>query len=393
MNDSINLNEKSGKSAAGGGFLNSKKFLKSLFSVKNVYETDKLDFLKSVKKEICILGFKINKKIKCSPYEKYILNHISSIEQLLKLKWYIAAKPEIQEVIESDKPNDKLTVENLYKNLDSEAKNNLDKIIKRNSRVIKFKKDLNRDPAPQEIYTKEELEALEKITQFNKEIEVYEDYFKWKDYILPVNFFEASVFLYKHGIESLKNKNIQGAIIDAGANIGDSALVFSKEFPQNKVISFEPTKKNYEICQKTISLNNSNNIIIENMGLGDKKETCAMDYFGALGVGSYISDKGKEKIEMTTLDNYVKENNLQVGLVKVDIEGFEPNFLKGAKETLQTQAPVLLLSIYHNCHDFFKVKPMVEEIMKNSKYKYRYDFYQPVYNSTISECLLICEKI
>lgn len=53
-----------------------------------------------------------------------------------------------------------------------------------------------------------------------------------------------------------------------------------------------------------------------------------------------------EEIELVTLDSYVKEHNLKIGLIKVDIEGFEMEFLKGAKETICTQKPTMILSIY-----------------------------------------------
>ena len=125
------------------------------------------------------------------------------------------------------------------------------------------------------------------------------------------------------------------------------------------------------------------------MGLGNEDKVSYIVSMGVLGTGSQVADNGSEKIKMTTLDKYVKENNIQVGLIKTDVEGFEPNLLRGAQETLRTQAPVLLISIYHNCSDFFKIKPMIEEIMKTSKYKYRYDFFQPVYNATYSILLII----
>ena len=117
---------------------------------------------------------------------------------------YVVAKPDIQKVFESEKPDDKLLVENLYKNLDDEAKSHLDKIIKRNKRVIDFCRFLCRYPNAEEIYTKEDFELYKKTIEFKKEIEVYDDYYKWKNFILPVNFFEPSVFLFEHGLNSLK---------------------------------------------------------------------------------------------------------------------------------------------------------------------------------------------
>ncbi len=381
------------KNVVGGGY---KAFTKKLFSIKNIYKYDNYGMLQYLYKKICILGFQIYVKMKRTQYERYLFDKLQPLvmSSILNDLNYVTGNSEIQATIESDKPQDKLIVENLYKNLDEKAKNNLDKILKRNARVVNYTENLSKFPKADEIYSKEELEELQKSIQLKKEVRVLENYFQLKDYILPVNWFEPSVFLYKHGIDSINNKDlIKGAIIDAGANIGDSAIVFSKNFPNNKIISFEPIEKNYKLCQKTMMLNKVDNVIIENMGLGNEDKVSYIVSMGVLGTGSQVADNGSEKIKMTTLDKYVKENNIQVGLIKTDVEGFEPNLLRGAQETLRTQAPVLLISIYHNCSDFFKIKPMIEEIMKTSKYKYRYDFFQPVYNATIAECLLICERI
>lgn len=59
-------------------------------------------------------------------------------------------------------------------------------------------------------------------------------------------------------------------------------------------------------------------------------------------------NKKYEEISIITLDSFVEENNIRVGLIKVDIEGSEQDFLKGAEKTIKTQKPFLLISIYHN---------------------------------------------
>lgn len=43
---------------------------------------------------------------------------------------------------------------------------------------------------------------------------------------------------------------------------------------------------------------------------------------------------GSITVPMITVDDYVNNNNLEVGLIKVDIEGAEPLFLEGAKNTI-----------------------------------------------------------
>ena len=92
---------------------------------------------------------------------------------------------------------------------------------------------------------------------------------------------------------------------------------------------------------------------------------------------------------MTTVDDYVNDNNLDVGLIKVDIEGAEPLFLEGAKQTIIKQRPVLLLSIYHSAHDFFELKPLIESW--GVKYKYR--IYKPAIETATLEILLIAEPV
>ena len=78
-----------------------------------------------------------------------------------------------------------------------------------------------------------------------------------------------------------------------------------------------------------------------------------------------------------------------MGLIKVDIEGAEQIFLKGAKQTISTQRPILLLSIYHNIDDFFNIKPLIESWDLNYKYK----IYRPHIPEIFRDTLLIAEPI
>jgi hypothetical protein len=68
----------------------------------------------------------------------------------------------------------------------------------------------------------------------------------------------------------------------------------------------------------------------------------------------------EEEVPVQTLDAYAEEHGLEVGLIKADIEGAEPAFLQGARETIIKHRPILLISIYHYPDDFFGIKPMIE---------------------------------
>ena len=90
---------------------------------------------------------------------------------------------------------------------------------------------------------------------------------------------------------------------------------------------------------------------------------------------------------MTSLDKYVEENNLKVGLIKTDLEGSEQQFLKGAEKTIKTQRPTLLISIYHTASDFFTIKPLIESWDLN----YNFRIVKPLDGEIMLETLLICE--
>lgn len=140
-------------------------------------------------------------------------------------------------------------------------------------------------------------------------------------------------------------------VIDAGAWIGDfSAYAASKGAT---AYAFEPTKETYEWLQKTADLNEGRVIPILK-GLGDKKETLSISIdTNNSGGNSLLKSEGRsEQAEITTVDTFVKEHNLQrVDFIKSDIEGFERYMLMGARETLKRFAPKLAICTYHSLED------------------------------------------
>lgn len=53
-----------------------------------------------------------------------------------------------------------------------------------------------------------------------------------------------------------------------------------------------------------------------------------------------------EQIKLITFDSYVQENGLEkLDFIKIDVDGHEPKFLEGAKETIMKFKPDILLEI------------------------------------------------
>jgi hypothetical protein len=80
------------------------------------------------------------------------------------------------------------------------------------------------------------------------------------------------------------------------------------------------------------------------------------------------SNNTYEKIKLTTLDNFVHEQNLgKVDFIKADIEGAERDMLKGAGGVLKEFAPKLALCTYHLPDD----PEMLESLIKDANPNYR----------------------
>lgn len=233
-----------------------------------------------------------------------------------------------------------------------------------------------------------------KKTFLSKIIKLSDNCWSYEGYKLPDNKFEISVFYYKYFIPTLKKPTFfkNKDIIDVGGFNGDSALLFSN-YTKKKVYTFEPIEGLYNKILETIKLNNLKNVIPINCALGSiaaTKDIAVADFGGSTMLSKdFYKDNKTAQIRVDTLDNFVEQNKLNVGLIKVDIEGYEQEFLKGAIQTLKKQRPTLLISIYHTFEDFFDIKPMIEDL--NLGYKFKIE--RPVNDQIFTETLLIAEGI
>ncbi len=214
---------------------------------------------------------------------------------------------------------------------------------------------------PQEIteINKINSEFLPNIFKLSDSLYAYDDYF------LPINHFTSEVFFYKYNLDILEPQTLvkirQKDIIDAGAYIEDTAILFEREFCDKNIYSFELTQTHFKLMQRTLKLNKSKRIIPINKGLGAKEMTMRINVCGdGSSIITHCISDNVEDVKIITLDSFINKNKIEVGFIKVDIEGAEMDFLKGAKETICTQKPTLLISLYHLGKDYFQIKPLIE---------------------------------
>lgn len=135
-------------------------------------------------------------------------------------------------------------------------------------------------------------------------------------------------------------------VIDVGANYGDSSIWWSKTF-ESKVIAFEPLPNLFEILEENIRMNRSD-VIPYNIALGNGNVIIGKSD------GIMISAGGNLKINSRKLDSYLFD---KVDILKIDVEGFEFDVLKGSEETIVRFKPRIILETHSKalrkiCHRF-----------------------------------------
>lgn len=277
----------------------------------------------------------------------------------------------------------------LIKGLDEESITTVVRILQR----MQIISDGNM--ALQDIYTTEELLELEKIRDdfASKIVKIDDNLFYYNGFYLPVNQFDSSVFYSKYGMHRLttlgqiRNKEI----IDAGGYVGDTAILLSP-LTDKTVHVFEASPANASIIQETIKLNSLTNISLIEKALTNHSGEIQLSLGERNSCNSVVERQGysytkRILVPAITLDDYVKENNLQIGLIKVDIEGGEQLLLEGARETIRNQKPIIMISIYHSATDFFEIKPILEELCPD----YTFRIVKPINSAIAIETILLAE--
>jgi len=200
------------------------------------------------------------------------------------------------------------------------------------------------------------------------------------EYILPIKYFAPDVFVRHYGLkelsDELKNYITGKDFLDLGAFYGDTCLIFSNYKPR-RIYAYEPVKSTFDLMIETLHKNNIDIVVPINKGVGEEKDIITIfsnDSDAAASSivynqGSNSQDKiSEEQIEIVTIDEECKDR--KVGLIKMDVEGYEYYAIKGGIKTIQRDKPILLISIYHTAKDFFEIPPMIRSVCPDYLFRY-----------------------
>jgi len=153
-------------------------------------------------------------------------------------------------------------------------------------------------------------------------------------------------------IELLKKYVKPGdTIIDIGSNIGFYAIILSEiAGEKGKVHCFEPDIVNFKHLQKAVKP--LKNVVINHKAVGPNTEKIKIYTSKELNVDhrTYEPEEYDEVIEIdaVNLDEYLSNLNggkiPDVDFIKMDIQGFEMQAIKGMQKTLTENKDVILIS-------------------------------------------------
>lgn len=154
-----------------------------------------------------------------------------------------------------------------------------------------------------------------------------------------------------------RNLDVSGkTVYDVGAFHGVVTLFLSRTARQ--VVSYEPNSTNRARFMENLKLNGVENVRIRPFGLGAQSQVARMVYSPLMtggatldgNIGAHVleaSDAKAEDIQITTLDDDIQQEKLPPPeFIKVDVEGWELEVLKGGTRTLQSARPDLFLEMH-----------------------------------------------
>ena len=183
----------------------------------------------------------------------------------------------------------------------------------------------------------------------------------------------SSILSQLIGDDSYKN----GVCLDVGSNIGNHALYYSRIF--RKIIAFEPNPIACKLIEASLLKNKIGNVELISSAVGtENKKQKLYVYDSNLGGASLNLKEGVSKDEYLEVDVCVgdmavkrsTEHNDKIPFIKIDVEGFEAEAIKGLRDTIQRHKPVIAIELTLKTNNKASLKAI--KALRELGYRYFY---------------------
>jgi FkbM family methyltransferase len=156
------------------------------------------------------------------------------------------------------------------------------------------------------------------------------------NWIKEVGRLDHDWWLFKHLDQYVKEGDV---IIDAGAHIGTHTIWYSNRVGYSgRVLAFEANRAAFECL--SINCGGMKNVELHYQALGDKEGEVSIEVIPDNAGMSYVREG--VGVRMNTIDSLGLD---RLDFIKIDVEGFEPNVLEGAAETISRCRPVMFIEV------------------------------------------------
>lgn len=137
-------------------------------------------------------------------------------------------------------------------------------------------------------------------------------------------------------------EHASGDIIHGGTFFGDFLPALSRHY--DHVWAFEPNRNSFMCAEVTIRLNELKNVTMSNAGMGKSRSSaslCTEQRGIYLGGASFIVEQPGD-IAIEPIDTAVPQDR-RIGVIHLDVEGYEHAAIEGALNTIARWRPILVL--------------------------------------------------
>jgi FkbM family methyltransferase len=159
-------------------------------------------------------------------------------------------------------------------------------------------------------------------------------------------------------------------VIDVGANIGVTAVIAGLLALRGSVLALEPVKDTFDYLAANIDRSTLTNVTCRNVAAASAPGHVQVvtrpghsfaSFVGYDEVLERYAGYDEEQVEAVTLDQLVEREGVgRVDFVKIDVEGFELEVLRGCTQVLKQSQPTVFLEANHYCLNIFRRISMVD---------------------------------
>ena len=161
-------------------------------------------------------------------------------------------------------------------------------------------------------------------------------------------------------VEGLRDREI---FLDGGAHHGAVSLAFAAKSAGLRILAVEPDAANRAVLGDT--LRGLTGAEVLDCALAAQDGTAA--FSEGYGFASKLSASGQVQVSVRSIDSL----DVEPSLIKLHLEGGELDALRGARETLHTQRPVVSATVYHNADGLWRTAGWLMRELDDYRFLFR----------------------